>query len=196
MKSFNDIKNIWSEIKSDPETTTPFHVDRKRDQLSLLKKQYGLSALGLVSLTAFILWFAFLSDKDFVYDLSYIALVLIATCSIIMVLVNLHNVLLISRIDETMDPKEYLDRWFKFYKKRLRFFSLYGPALFFILCISFGLYVPEILGYYPTANYKIGFVFFLLMIFLGYIVLGKNAVKEEKMKLDEIGKNMRMLFEE
>jgi hypothetical protein len=196
MKDFNDIRNLWS----DNQTTSPLSFDslanRKKDQIGFFKRQYKLSALGLFSVTIFILWFAFGSDRNFIFELSYAALALISICLFIMVLINLHNVFLISKIDETIAPKEYLNRWFKFYRNRFQFFRIYGPTLFLSLLVSFALYIPEILGYYPNTPYKIGFVIFIFVFFIIYLKLGKKAVREEKMKLNELNNTIRMLFEE
>lgn len=196
MKNFNDIKGIWTENEPGPFISAQSLSKRKKGQLSFLQKKYSLSATGLIGFTMFVLGFTFFRDSGFIYELSYIALFLIAGCSLIMVLINLHNIFLLSKIHETLAPKEYLTRWSLFYTYRLRFFRFYSPALFLILCFSFSLYLPEILGYYPTAYYKAGFVLFIIIVFLGYRMLGKRSILEEKMRLNELNNTIRMLFED
>lgn len=196
MKNFDQLQDLWKENEPIIQRSKPISKDMKTDKLALLKRQYRLSAFGLFCFTLFTLWFGFFSQRDLIFELSYAALALIAFCSFTMVLINLQNVYLINRIDETNVPKEYLNDWVNFYNKRIQFMKFYGPAFFIVFVISFGLYVPEILGYYPTDNYKIGFVIFTLFLFAASIGLGKQAVNEEKLKLSELDHHIRGLNEE
>ncbi len=196
MKNFDQLQDLWTENESTFHKSPPSLNNMKTDKLAFLKRQYGLSATGLFCFTLFTVWFGFFSQRNLIFELSYTALVLLALSSFIMVLINLQNVLLISRIDETRAPNEYLNDWVKFYNKRIQFIKFYGPALFIVFAISFGLYIPEILGYYPTTNYKIGFVIFTLVLFAASIGLGKQAVKEESFRLSELDHRIQMLNEE
>lgn len=193
MKNFDAIKHIWSE--NEPDTNTSAHPmsKSKKDHLSLLSDRYLLSAIGLFSFTLFVVWFAFLSDRNFMFDLSYTALSLLAICSFIMVLINLYNVFLIRKLNETLPPKVYLNHWLLFYTKRFLFFRRYAPILFIATCFSFALYVPEILGYYPTSYYKTGFVVFIILIFIVFHLLGKKSLSDEKRKLNELNATFQML---
>lgn len=193
MKEFKDLKTIWSQ--NQPTTNDLSHTfsKKKNNPLMLMKKQYILSAIGSFATAVFILWFGFFSGKYFMFEISYTALALLAVCLIINMFININNVFLIINLDETLTPKEYLNHWLNFYKKRLRFFRVYAPILILTFCLSFSLYVPEILGYYPSTYYKIGFIFFLILIFIASYLMGKNATREEKMKLNELNCTLQLL---
>lgn len=193
MKKFDDLKSIWSENQLNTNDLAHSFGNKKINSLAVMKQQYILSAIGLFGTTVFILWFGFLSGKNFKFDISYTALGILAVCLVIIVSINLYNVFLISKLDETLAPKEYLKHWLNFYKKRLRFFRLYAPILLITFCISFALYVPEILGYYPNTDYKIGFIFFMILIFFASYLMGKSATREEKIKLNELNDTFQSL---
>ncbi|MDD4374931.1 MAG: hypothetical protein PHG67_13540 [Bacteroidales bacterium] len=193
MKEFDDLKTIWSVNQTQTKDTAGFLGKKKSHPLSYLKKQYALSTMGLFASVVFILWFGFLSGKEFTFEISYTALALLAVSLFVILFVNIYNVFLISKLDETLAPKEYLNHWRNFYKKRLRFFSVYAPVISIILCLSFLLYVPEIIGYYPNIYYKTEFVFFLILVFFVSYILGKNASREEKIKLNELNEVFNLL---
>lgn len=192
MKKFDELKDIWS--TNEPNTnSTQAKLFTKKDELTLLKNQYLFSGIGLFCLTVFIVWFTYFNKQKFLFEISYIALSSLAVCTTIMVMINLYNVFLISKLDETLAPRFYLSKWHEFYQLRFRFFSLYAPFLFLAMLFSFAVYLPEILGYYPTVYYKVAFVIGIVMFYFIYFIVGKKSILKEKMKLNEINNSMQML---
>ncbi|SMD43968.1 hypothetical protein SAMN00777080_2582 [Aquiflexum balticum DSM 16537] len=193
MKKFDDLKSIWAENQMNASDLAHAFGKKKINSLAVMKQQYIVSAIGLFGTTVFILWFGFLSGKNFKFEISYTALAILAVCLAINMLINLYNVLLISKLDDTLAPQEYLKHWLNFYKNRLRFFRLYAPILLITFCLSFALYVPEILGYYPNTYYKIGFILFIILTFFASYLMGKSATREEKIKLNELNNTFQLL---
>ena len=196
MKEFKDLQNIWSEDEKRSSLKVKALDQAKNNRLDFLKKQFKISALGTFCVALFFIWFTFFSNTNLNFELSYIALILITSCVIITVLINVYNVYLINQINETLEPKAYLQQWFNFYQKRFRFYKFYGPLILLLFCTSFSFYIPEILGYYPNINYRVGFIIFTVFIFVGIFFLGNKNTDQEKKKLQEIKKNMEMLFKE
>jgi hypothetical protein len=196
MKNFDEIKKLWSENETDLNVSPQFLLHSKKDQIHFFKKQYGLGAIGSTGVALFFVWFTFFSNRSFNFELSSTALSIMAGCSLVIAMINLYNLFLISKIDETLAPKEYLSRWVAFYSTRFQFFRLYAPVLFLAFCLSFVLYLPEILGYYPNTTYKTGFIVFIILIFIGIKLFGRRSILEEKMKLNNLNHTIRTLAED
>jgi uncharacterized membrane protein (DUF485 family) len=66
-----------------------------------------------------------------------------------------------------------------------------------LITIAFSLYLPEILGAYPTTGYKIGFLVFLLIVLtFVYFLIGKKESEKERSTLQELDQTVRALNEE
>lgn len=193
MKEFDDLKNVWSQDEPATFDFARAFNNTNNNPISQMKKHYTLSTLGLSATTTFIVWFGFFSGREFMFEISYTALTILSVCLSVILLINIYTVFLISKLDETLVPKEYLNNWLNFYTKRLRFFRVYAPILVTTMTFSFALYVPEIMGYYPNMYYKIGFIFFLFLILFTSYLLGKNAADAEKMKLNELNGTFQSL---
>lgn len=193
MKEFNDLQKDWLLNQMDINDLPNFLKKKVSNPILLMKKQYLLSAIGSLATSVFILWFGFFSGKEFLFEISYMALAILAICLFVIMFLNIYFWILISKFDETLPPKTYLNHWLNFYKKRLWFFRVFTPIVSIILCLSFSLYVPEIIGYYPNTFYKIGIIFFLILIYFLSYLMGKKTTREEKAKLNELNHVFQLL---
>lgn len=196
MKNFNDLKDIWSAGNRDTKDIISTRQLQKRSQITIMKKQLETSTAMTGLFILFILWFTFLRNGTLKYEQSYVSLLLIAACSLLLILLNLKSLVSLNKLNETEPPREYLKRWVVFYKHRMLFYKYYSTLLFGAFCVSFAIYLPEILGRYPSIEYKVGFIIMLIILLISSIIFSKKLAKQEKLKLKMLNNRIDNLYRE
>ncbi|KAB7731137.1 hypothetical protein F5984_10015 [Rudanella paleaurantiibacter] len=187
MDPFDDLKKIWQQPVSPPDTVGWEQLRQTNATHSQKLAQTQLwSGIGLALTAVFLATFNELTGIRFTQQTTYVGLYLMALITGGQAVVNLYLYRRLKQIDLAAPVAEHLATWERYYAFRKQLIRINGPVYFLLLNGAFGLYFIEILGRMPLLGRTIALIVYTGWMLYAYFVLGKRTLRREDKRLTEI----------
>lgn len=187
MDPFDDLKKIWQQPVSPPDTAGWEQLRQTNATHSQkLARTQLVSGLALALTAVFLATFNELTGIRFTQQTTYVGLYLMACITGGQAVVNLYMYWRLRQIDLAAPVAEHLADWERYYAFRKQLVRVNGPVYFLLLNGAFGLYFIEILGQMSLSSRIISLVVYTCWMLYAYFVLGKRTLRREEGRLNEI----------
>ncbi|QDP84888.1 hypothetical protein FNJ88_04710 [Chryseobacterium sp. SNU WT5] len=185
MEEFKELENLWKQSETKVPTKN-IDISKIKNNRMKLKNTYIRGAILLMLTGIFILVLMSFLDSKLKTIPIISSMVIISIICFMQAILMLFTANKISKIDETQTPSFHLKQWqnFRKFQKKQRHWNM--PVYYILLGSALGVYFYELLKNIDLWKMILAYVITYSWMLFAYFYLGKNEVKKQDAKLDNI----------